>query len=54
MGQQEEQNKQLARDMIDALTRADVDWVKENYAEDFRIWVTGSLPLMVSNSTAPG
>ena len=44
MGQQEEQNKTLAQDMIDALTRADVEWVKENYAEDFRMWVTGSLP----------
>jgi len=30
--------------MIDALTRADVDWVKKNYADDFQIWVTGSLP----------
>ena len=44
MGQQEEDNKQLAREMIDALTRADVDWVKKNYSDDFRIWVTGSLP----------
>ena len=44
MGQQEEDNKKLALDMLDALTRADQDWVRENYAEDFRIWVTGSLP----------
>ena len=41
MGQQEEANKALAREMIDALTRADVDWVTEHYADDFRIWVTG-------------
>ena len=40
MGQQEEDNKRLAQAMVDALTRADVEWVKENYAEDFRIWVT--------------
>ena len=33
MGKQEEENKALARQMIDALTRADVDWVKANYAE---------------------
>ncbi|HEB89132.1 MAG TPA: nuclear transport factor 2 family protein [Deltaproteobacteria bacterium] len=44
MGQQEEQNKALARRMIDALSNADVEFVKENYAEDFRIWVSGSLP----------
>ncbi|MGB0620552.1 MAG: nuclear transport factor 2 family protein [Myxococcota bacterium] len=44
MGQQEEDNKQLAREMIDALTRADVEWVKKNYAEDFKIWAAGDLP----------
>lgn len=44
MGRQEEDNKALARQMVDALTRADVEWVKKNYAEDFHIWVTGSLP----------
>ena len=44
MGQQEEENKALARRMIEALSNADVEFVKENYAEDFRIWVSGSLP----------
>lgn len=44
MGQVEEANKKLAEEMIDALTRADVDWVKEHYADDFRIWVLGTLP----------
>ena len=44
MAQQEEDNKQLAREMIDALSRADEEWVREHYAEDFRIWVLGSLP----------
>ena len=44
MGQVEEDNKQLARDMIDALSRADEDWVREHYADDVRLWVTGSLP----------
>jgi ketosteroid isomerase-like protein len=52
MGQQEEANKQLAREMVDALTRADVDWVKEHYADDFRIWVTGSLPFSGENDKA--
>lgn len=49
MGQQEEANKQLARDMIDALTRNDAEWVKANYSDDFRIWVTGSLPFSGEN-----
>lgn len=52
MGKQEEDNKRLASEMIDALTRADVDWVKANYAEDFRIWVIGSLPFSGENDKA--
>ncbi|MBW2386795.1 MAG: nuclear transport factor 2 family protein [Deltaproteobacteria bacterium] len=44
MGQLEEDNKELARRMIAALTKADVDFIKEYYAEDFQIWVAGSLP----------
>lgn len=49
MGQQEEENKELARQMLQALTNADVDWVREHYAEDFQIWVTGSLPFSGTN-----
>lgn len=52
MGQQEEENKQLAREMVDALSRADQDWVKENYSDDFVIWVTGSLPFSGTNDKA--
>ncbi|HPG28875.1 MAG TPA: nuclear transport factor 2 family protein [Myxococcota bacterium] len=52
MGKHEEENKQLARDMIDALTRADVDWVRKYYADDFSIWVTGSLPFSGTNDKA--
>jgi ketosteroid isomerase-like protein len=44
MGQLEEDNKELARRMIAALSDADVDFIKETYAEDFEIWVAGSLP----------
>jgi hypothetical protein len=29
--------------MIEALSDADVDFIKETYAEDFEIWVAGSL-----------
>ena len=42
MGPQEEDNKRLAQEMLDALTRNDVEWVREHYAEDVRLWVTGS------------
>lgn len=52
MGQQEEQNKQLAKDMLDALSRADQDWVREHYSDDFQIWVTGSLPFSGTNDKA--
>jgi hypothetical protein len=44
MGQVEEDNKALARRMIDALSAADVDFIREHYSDDFRIWVGGSLP----------
>lgn len=52
MGKQEEENKKLAQAMIDALTNADQDWVREHYADDFRIWVTGSLPFSGTNDKA--
>ena len=52
MGQQEEENKDLARRMIDALTNADVDFVKKHYSDDFKIWVTGSLPFSGTNDKA--
>ena len=44
MGTLEEQNKQLAERMLDALSRADGDTVAELYAEDFELWTAGSLP----------
>ena len=44
MGQLEEDNKGLARRMIEALTNGDVDFIKAYYADDFQIWVAGSLP----------
>ncbi len=44
MGRQEEENKQLARVFLDALSRADAEAVRKLYAEDVRIWTAGSLP----------
>ena len=52
MGQLEEQNKELARTFMDALSRADADTIAELYAEDFQLWVTGSLPFSGSKGRA--
>lgn len=52
MGKKEEANKKLAQGMIDALSTADEAWVAEHYADDFRIWVTGSLPFSGVNDRA--
>ena len=52
MGQLEERNKELARTFMDALSRADADAIAELYAEDFQLWVTGSLPFSGSKGRA--
>ena len=52
MGKQEEDNKRLAKDMLEALSRADEKWVADHYADNFRIWVTGSLPFSGVNDRA--
>lgn len=39
-----EANKQLARDLMAALSRADTDWVLDHYADDMVMWTAGSLP----------
>ena len=39
-----EENKRIARELIDALGRADTGKVLELYAEDFELWTPGSLP----------
>ena len=43
MGIQE--NKQLARDFMDALSRADTNWVLDHYADDMVMWTAGSLAI---------
>ena len=52
MGELEERNKELARTFMDALSRADADTIAELYAEDFQLWVTGSLPFSGSKGRA--
>ena len=37
---------------MDALSRADADTIAELYAEDFQLWVTGSLPFSGSKGRA--
>lgn len=44
MGALEEQNKELARTFLDALSRADVDVIDTMYAEDISLRVPGTLP----------
>ena len=44
MGALEEQNKELAKQLIDALSRSDLAAVSELYAEDLMLWTAGSLP----------
>jgi hypothetical protein len=41
-----EANKQLAREFIDALSRADTDWVLAHYADDMEMWTAGSLAFL--------
>jgi ketosteroid isomerase-like protein len=52
MGELEEDNKDLARRMLEALSEANVDFIEENYAKDFRIWTAGSLPFSGSGDKA--
>lgn len=44
MGTLEDQNRQLAQQLIDALSRADADAIAGLYAEDVVLWTAGSLP----------
>lgn len=44
MGSLEERNKELARTLLDALSRADVETAVGLYADDFTLWTAGSLP----------
>ena len=40
-----EANKKLAREFIDALDRADTQWVLEHYADDMTLWTAGSIAI---------
>ena len=40
-----EENKQLARDFIDAISRADIDGILNAYADDGESWTIGTMPI---------
>ena len=44
-----ERNRQLAREFIDAITRADVAALDRLYADDFELWTAGNLPFSGSH-----
>lgn len=35
-------NKQLARDLVNAMNRADTLWLLDDYADDLLVWTTGN------------
>jgi hypothetical protein len=37
-----EQNKKHARELVDAMNRADTQWFLDNYADDVLVWTMGS------------
>jgi ketosteroid isomerase-like protein len=44
VGSPEESNEALVRTFFDALSRADVEALRELYADDFQLWTAGTLP----------
>lgn len=50
MGQVEEANKKLAGEFLAALSRGDVEWAREYYADDMQLWTAGSLPFSGSSN----
>ena len=37
-----EANKRLARELVDAMNRADTQWFLDNYADDVLVWTMGN------------
>lgn len=37
-----ENNKLLARELVDAINRGDTQWFMDNYADDVVVWTTGN------------
>lgn len=47
-----EANKALARELFDAISRADVEKLDVLYADDFEIWTAGQLPISGTRTRA--
>ncbi len=52
MGSTEEQNKELARRLLQALSDGDTKAVDELYAPDFELWTAGTLPFSGNKTRA--
>ena len=37
-----EDNKRLAKELVDAMNRADTQWFLDNYADDVLVWTMGN------------
>ncbi len=49
---QVERNREIARELFEAISRADVAKLDELYHEDFQIWTAGSLPFSGTSDKA--
>lgn len=47
-----EDNKRIAQQFMDALSRADTEWVLDHYADDMVMWTAGSLPFSGTHTKA--
>ena len=47
-----EGNKQLARELVGAMNRADTQWFLDNYADDFEVWTMGNTLISGKHSKA--
>jgi ketosteroid isomerase-like protein len=47
-----EKNKQLARDFIDALVRADIQAIQDSFAPDGVCWTAGTMPISGTHTRA--
>jgi len=52
VGSLEESNKALVRTFFESLSRADVEAVRELYADDFQLWTAGTLPFSGTSNKA--
>ena len=49
---QTERNREIARELFEAISKADVARLDELYADDFELWTAGSLPFSGTSNKA--